>query len=83
MSGILPSAVRQGKIAGMNMAGGKEEYNGWIPANMFNFFGHVVFSVGLSEDGDVEVLEDVDHAKGQFKTLCFQEDRISSKMDEP
>lgn len=76
LSGILPSAVRQGKVAGLNMGGGEGEYSGWIPMNMFNFFGHVVFSVGLSRDDRVEVLEDVDHSRGTFKELCFEEESL-------
>ncbi|MBW1799443.1 MAG: FAD-dependent oxidoreductase [Deltaproteobacteria bacterium] len=76
LSGILPSAVRQGKVAGVNMGGGDAAYPGWIPMNMFNFFGHVVFSVGLSSEDEVQVIEDVDSQKGQCKELCFQEEKL-------
>lgn len=76
LSGILPSAVRQGKVAGLNMGGGDTEYMGSIPMNMFNFFGHVVFSIGLSRADEVQVVEDTEQGNGHFKELCFMEDRL-------
>ncbi len=56
---ILPNAAEQGKVAGSNMAGRKRGYEGWLPMNTFNFFGHRAVSVGKAapEDGDEVVLE--------------------------
>ena len=44
LSGIIPSAVEQGKVAGANMAGEDIEYQGWVSMNVFNFFGNNVRS---------------------------------------
>lgn len=76
LSGILPSAVRQGKVAGTNMGGGDMEYEGWIPMNLFNVFGHLVFSVGLSQGDRVEVMEDREQDKGPYKQMFFRNDRL-------
>lgn len=43
---ILPAAAEQGKVAGINMAGGQAKYEGNLKMNIFNFFGRVAFSVG-------------------------------------
>jgi phenylglyoxylate dehydrogenase epsilon subunit len=75
---ILPAAVEQGKVAGANMAGQPNDYEGWISMNTFNFFGHRAFSAGLSmsRDGDYDILEENDGAKKQFKRLVFHKDRL-------
>jgi phenylglyoxylate dehydrogenase epsilon subunit len=46
LSLILPSAVEQGKVAGMNMAGQEAPYRGWVAVNSFNFFGRMAISLG-------------------------------------
>jgi phenylglyoxylate dehydrogenase epsilon subunit len=80
MNPILPEAVTQGKIAGTNMAGGDNnyEYEGWIPMNLFNFFGNVALSVGLSqpESNDYLILKHHDDNKKQFKKLIFKGDLL-------
>lgn len=52
--GIWPIAIEQGKIAGMNMIGEKQEYEEIIPSNMLNVMGSKVFSIG-----DVGAVEEV------------------------
>ncbi len=76
INAILPAAVHQGKIAGMNMAGADSVYKGWMSMNMFNFFGHVACSVGISKTGDAQVIKDYDAQKETFKELWFQEDKL-------
>lgn len=44
---ILPEAVRQGKIAGANMAGAELEYKGWVGGNYLRCFDEHLFSIGL------------------------------------
>ena len=46
---ISPEAAKQGKIAGHNMAGGKERYDGWISMNYFRIFDENLFSIGEIE----------------------------------
>lgn len=79
---ILPSAVSQGRIAGAAMAGEEALYEGWIPMNVFNFFGRVAFSVGLSTTTDARyrVLKEVDENRKQFKKLVFDGDRLAGVM---
>jgi len=62
LTGILPDASDQGKIAGLDMAGDKAvnlafdeiggqaalSYRGGVSMNTFNFYGNKSFSVGLS-----------------------------------
>jgi phenylglyoxylate dehydrogenase epsilon subunit len=46
---ILPAAAEQGRIAGINMAGGDEQYSGNLKMNIFNFLGRRAFSIGTIE----------------------------------
>ena len=46
---VLPTAAGQGRVAGSNMAGRDAEHEGWLPANVFNFFGRVAMTVGATE----------------------------------
>jgi phenylglyoxylate dehydrogenase epsilon subunit len=51
LNGILPSAVEQGKIAGMAMAGDPtvKPYPGGVPLNTYTFFGQQAVSVGSQD----------------------------------
>jgi phenylglyoxylate dehydrogenase epsilon subunit len=82
VSPILPSAIEQGKIASSNMAGEKCEYAGWIPSNMFNFFGNTAFSVGLSMpiDNGFQTLTERDNKKMQLKKLVYDGDKLVGGM---
>lgn len=74
INAILPSAVEQGKIAGSNMAGDKQEYQGWLSMNVFHFFGNGACSMGILEDGkSLEIMKDMDKSKGWFKKMAFQD----------
>jgi phenylglyoxylate dehydrogenase epsilon subunit len=55
LNGILPSAVEQGRIAGMAMAGDPalKPWPGAVPLNTYTFFGHRAVSVGSQEAGQV------------------------------
>lgn len=46
---ILPEAVAQGRVAGMNMAGGDVEYRGWIRCNYLRCFEESLFSIGMTD----------------------------------
>ena len=74
---ILPSAVEQGKIAGSNMAGEAAVYDGWLPMNIFNFFGHLALSVGKSEpDEGEQVLVKREPEQRRYRKLIFHNDRL-------
>jgi NADPH-dependent 2,4-dienoyl-CoA reductase/sulfur reductase-like enzyme len=78
MSPILPSAVAQGEVAGANMAGEDTEYQGWISRNVFNFFGQMAFSVGLSMPltGTYHAMKQTDDEKKQFKKVIYAGDTL-------
>ncbi|MBI2528968.1 MAG: FAD-dependent oxidoreductase [Candidatus Rokubacteria bacterium] len=46
---VLPTAAGQGRVAGANMAGRAVEHEGWLPANVFSFFGRLLVSAGATE----------------------------------
>jgi phenylglyoxylate dehydrogenase epsilon subunit len=68
---ILPNAASQGKIAGSNMADHKAEYEGWLPMNTFNFFGHLATSVGemVPSPGDEELVE---KHNAEYRKMIFR-----------
>jgi phenylglyoxylate dehydrogenase epsilon subunit len=78
MNPILPSAIKQGKIAGSNMAGHEAEYEGDIPMNIFQLFGHTAFSVGKSvfTDDNATVLKNKDNATKSFRKLVFEQGKL-------
>jgi phenylglyoxylate dehydrogenase epsilon subunit len=76
INAITPSAIQQGKVAGANMAGEKMEDKGWIPMNLFKFFGHTAFSIGLFPRPSYQVLEMKDDSSGIYKEFVFQENRL-------
>jgi len=55
LNGILPSAVEQGKLAGMAMAGDPavKPWPGGVPLNTYTFFGQQAVSVGSQDEGEV------------------------------
>jgi phenylglyoxylate dehydrogenase epsilon subunit len=72
---ILPSAVQQGRIAGSNMAGETAIYHGWLPMNIFNFFGHLAVSVGKSEPNQGEqVLVKKEPEQRRYRKLIYNND---------
>lgn len=74
---ILPNAVEQGKIAGSNMVGNHVEYEGWLPMNTFNFFGHTAVSIGKSIPSDSdEVLVEKDGDKSNYRKILYREGRL-------
>lgn len=74
---ILPSAVEQGRIAGRNMAGGMAIYDGWLPMNIFNFFGHLALSVGKSEpDEGEQVLVKKEAEERRYRKVIFNNERL-------
>jgi len=49
---VLPTAAGQGRVAGANMAERRVEHEGWLPANVFSFFGRLLVSAGVTEAGE-------------------------------
>jgi len=74
---ILPSAAEQGNVAGSNMVGEVKEYEGWLPMNTFNFFGHRAVSVGETTpvEGD-EVLAEANGKKETYRKLIYRQGKL-------
>jgi phenylglyoxylate dehydrogenase epsilon subunit len=79
VNGILPNAVEQGRIAGLDMADDAEvrPFPGAVPLNTYSFFGQQAISVGRghSDDGSV-VAERGDDAAGTYCRIVLKDDRL-------
>ncbi len=74
---ISPEAAKQGKIAGRNMTGEKERYDGWVSMNYFRIFDENLFSIGEIEgqtEMDCEILSTGEGNK--TLKLLFEGDRL-------
>ncbi|MFH1124203.1 MAG: NAD(P)/FAD-dependent oxidoreductase [Pseudomonadota bacterium] len=82
VNATLPSAVEQGRIAGMDMVGDPtlKTYAGGIALNSYKFFGHRAFAVGLSavpKSGDgFEVDQVFLPTSLRYQKLVFKDDRL-------
>lgn len=76
LNGILPSAVEQGRIAGMAMASDPalKPWPGNVPLNTYTFFGQQAVSVG-SQDAGETVRKEAD-AKRYLK-IVMQDNRLT------
>lgn len=75
---IWPAAVRQGRIAGLNMAGIREEYPGGLAMNAVELCGIPTISVGETcpEGEGYKVLEYSEPGKSIYKKIVIRENRI-------
>lgn len=78
---IWPNAYRQGKIAGYNMAGVKEEYEGSFPMNSVELCGIPTISVGITDPGKkgekgYEIIDYLNEEKLIYKKLVIKDNRI-------
>lgn len=79
LSGVLPDAVEQGKIAGMSMADdlALEPYSGGVPLNTYNFFGQTAISVGVQDvPQGARVVKRIDPAAGTYLKIVLGDDRL-------
>ncbi|MGM9642694.1 MAG: NAD(P)/FAD-dependent oxidoreductase [Eubacteriales bacterium] len=72
---ILPNAYMQGHTAGINMAGGNEEYLSAIPMNSIGFFGLHAMSAGCY-DGELNE----ERGDGYIKRLYVKDDHLIGFM---
>lgn len=75
---IWPDAYNQGRTAGMNMAGAKEDYTESFSRNSIGFFGLPMITAGIIESAgdDYEVLVAKDEAEKVYKKIVLRNDRI-------
>ncbi len=82
MNLIIPSAVNQGEVAGTNMAGGQEKYDGWISKNTFHFFDCSACSLGtaMAQAPGLEIMKERDETAGTFKKMVFRNGALVGAM---
>lgn len=70
---IWPIAMEQGKIAGINILGGSEEYKEIVPSNMLNIMGSKIYSIGDigTKEEEYQILKVKDENKNILKKLFF------------
>lgn len=69
---IWPAAYEQGRVAGINMAGGNARYTGGIGMNSAEFFGLPMIGTGVTRPQ--EGMELVEHKKGRvYRSLTLQD----------
>ncbi len=75
---ILPNAYRQGRIAGINMAGGRRSFEGGLAMNAVDICGLPTISVGVTVPNgeDCEVLSNLDEKAPVYRKLVLKGGRI-------
>jgi nitrite reductase (NADH) large subunit len=73
--GIWPAAMEQGKIAGINMAGGKEDYRGTTMAAKLKVVGIDLASAG-NIDAENEFESKVITDEDQYKKIVLENNQI-------
>lgn len=76
INGLWPSAVEQGEIAGLNMAGKKRIYEGSLSMNSVDFFGLASISMGVTKPKETgfEVLTSA--GEDAYRKIVLKENRI-------
>jgi NAD(P)H-nitrite reductase large subunit len=76
---ILPNAFTQGRIAGRNMAGGNEHFEGSLAYNAIGFIGLHMVSVGqstLETAPGIEILEEKNLKSHAYRCLTIKENSL-------
>jgi len=78
VNAIWPEALNQGWIAGLNMAGRRQAYEGSMAMNTTSVLGMPVASLGLwnPEPGSVEVHQVMDERRRLYRKLVFRGEQI-------
>lgn len=79
VNAVLPSAVEQGRIAGMDMVDDPalKPFTGNILLNTYRFFGHRAFSVGLTQEVEgVQVEKTFVPEEYKYRKLLFRDDYL-------
>jgi len=79
VNAIWPVAVEQGRVAGVNMAGGQVSYGGSMGRNVIRVFDLDVLSGGLVDppnDDNYRILQRTYPAKHSYRRLVLKEDTL-------
>jgi nitrite reductase (NADH) large subunit len=75
--GIWPAATAQGRVAGVNMAGGDMKYEGTVPSNKLKVAGVDLVAAGeLDASGELESLVRVDEARLVYRKLVLRDNAV-------
>jgi nitrite reductase (NADH) large subunit len=75
--GIWPAAQRQGEVAGVNMAGGSELYEGTVVSNTLKVVGIDLTSAGeIDAEGKLDCVVRSDREKCLYCKVSFKEDKM-------
>ncbi len=75
--GIWPAAQKQGEIAGANMAGGNESYEGTVVSNTLKVVGIDLTSTGeIDAERKFECVVRSDREKCSYCKVTFKENKI-------
>lgn len=79
VNGILPNAVEQGRVAGMDMAGDPAacDYRGSVPINTYHFFGREALAVGVGAIEGGETRVQLDAGAGRYRKIVLRNDRLA------
>jgi len=79
INAIWPAACEQGRIAGLNMTGEKETYEGSLAMNSIEFFGLPVISVGITKpkNDTYEEIVKKDAARNIYKKVVLKDGIIA------
>jgi len=76
---IWPVAARQGRVAGLNMAGVQTQYSGLFPMNAVHILDIPTISFGTTNpvDGEgYEVLKRLDRERGFYKKIILKDGKV-------
>jgi len=73
--GIWPAALQQGRIAGLNMAGGNSVYTGTTPANKLKVAGIDLASVG-EIDAESHYRAEIEETDAVYKKMVYDNGRL-------
>ncbi len=79
---IWPKAYYEGRIAGLNMAGGNEEFSGIFAMNSADFFGLPTMSAGIvnPEDDSWESLVEFKPEENYYKRIVLKNNKIDGMI---
>ncbi|MFH1789389.1 MAG: FAD-dependent oxidoreductase [Candidatus Altiarchaeota archaeon] len=75
---IWPLAVKQGRVAGLNMAGVKTDYPGGFPMNSVEIHGLPTISVGITDpvDKGFQVIKDSDPDNYEYRKIVLKDGKV-------
>jgi NADPH-dependent 2,4-dienoyl-CoA reductase/sulfur reductase-like enzyme len=75
---IWPAAVAGGRVAAVNMAGGRANFPGLLPQNSISLRGFHLITGGLGPDEceDCEIVREFDQTRGHYRRLAYREGRL-------